>query len=120
MLVCGGGITSLVIFGLGLLKSSYPYQDAVKQAKANSAVIADLGQPIDTGLMVQGSVNLQNDAGDADLKIPIHGPYGSGIVHVVGAKSKGTWTYSALDFNPDNGGPSVNLLKQPATSPASP
>ena len=117
ILICGGGITGLVIFGFGLIKSSYPYQDAVKQAKASSAVVAVIGEPIEEGLLLQGSVNINNDAGDADLRIPIHGPKGAGKVHVAGTRARGNWTYTTLDFTPDNGGPTISLLKQPTTAP---
>jgi hypothetical protein len=114
--LCGGGITGLVFFGLSLIKSSEPYQHAMTEAKGNSAVVANLGEPVEPRLLPNGSVNLHNDAGDADLIIPVRGSKGTGKMHIVGIKSAGKWTYSQLDFTPDDGKPTVNLLKPSPTS----
>jgi hypothetical protein len=89
----------------------------VNEAKSNSAVVADIGEPVEPRLLPNGSVNLNNDAGNADLLIPVRGPKGTGKVHVVGSKSAGKWSYSTLDFQPDDAKPTVNLLK-PAPAPA--
>ena len=101
-----GIVLAIAIFGMGIvgmisgiskiLKSSEAYQTAVARAKANEKVIAALGTPIEEGFPM-GSVNTNNDAGDADLKIPISGPKGKATIYVVGTRSGGTWTYSKMN-----------------------
>jgi len=98
-------VLAIAIFGLGIfglisgiskvLKSSEPYQTAVARAKANENVVTALGTPIDEGFP-QGSVKTNNDAGEADLTIPISGPKGKGTVYVLGTRSGGKWSYSKM------------------------
>ena len=100
-----GIILSIAIFGMGIvglvsgiskiLKSSEPYQTAVALAKSNDKVTEALGTPIEEGFPM-GSVNTNNDAGDANLTIPLTGSKGKGTIYVVGTRSGGTWTYSKM------------------------
>jgi len=93
--IFGAGIIGLVSGISKVLKSSEPYQAAVAQARANDKVTSALGTPIEEGFPM-GSVNTNNDAGDADLKIPISGPKGKGTIFVVATRSSGKWTYSKM------------------------
>ena len=93
--VFGVGIFSIISGVSAVLKSSEPYQTAVARAKADEKVIAALGTPISEGFP-SGSVNTNNDAGDADMSIPLTGPKGKGTVYVVGTRTAGTWIYSKL------------------------
>lgn len=100
-----GIVLAIAIFGMGIvglfsgiskiLKSSEPYQTAVARAKSNEKVIAALGTPITEGFPT-GSVNTNNDSGDADISVTLTGPKGKGALHVVGTKTAGTWTYSTM------------------------
>lgn len=100
-----GIVLAIAVFGIGIfglisgiskvLKSTEPYQTALAAAKANEKVVSALGTPIDDGFP-QGSVKTNNDAGDADLTIPITGPKGKGTIYVVGTRSGGKWTYSKM------------------------
>jgi hypothetical protein len=91
----GVGIFSIISGVSAILKSSEPYQTAVARAKADEKVIAALGTPISEGFP-SGSINTNNDAGDADMSIPLTGPKGKGTVYVVGTRTAGTWTYSKM------------------------
>ncbi|MEA2238304.1 MAG: hypothetical protein QOC81_3028 [Thermoanaerobaculia bacterium] len=107
---CG---SALVLFGIfavvivvvvfGAMKKSDVYQEALRRAQADPAVISALGTPIEAGLMVTGSVNVDSSGGHATLDFPISGPKGKATVHAVATKSGAGWEYSALTVKPDNG-----------------
>lgn len=115
-----GLVLAIVVFGIGIfglitgvskvLKSTEPYQTAVAQARANEKVVSALGTPIEDGFP-QGSVNTNNDGGDADLKIPITGPKGKGTIHVAGYKSDGKWIYSRMLVIVDGTGEKIYLIE---------
>ncbi|HUK87202.1 MAG TPA: cytochrome c oxidase assembly factor Coa1 family protein, partial [Terriglobales bacterium] len=89
-----GGIMLLV---MGSIRSSDAYQQALAKAKANPEVALRLGQPIQPGWFISGSINVSGPSGDADLSIPISGPKGKGTVYVVGKKSAGEWSYTRME-----------------------
>jgi hypothetical protein len=106
-------VFGLSIFGLisgvsAALKSSEPYKVAVARARADNKVTAALGTPLSEGFP-SGSVNTNNNAGDADLSIPLEGPKGKGTIYVVGTKSGGTWTYSKMSVTITGSGESIDL-----------
>lgn len=96
-----GIIVALGFFGLAkMIKSSDAYKDSVAAVQSNPAAIEALGEPIEPGFFFQGSINLENGEGNADFRIPVSGPKGSGEVHVVGTKASGssTWQYSTWEL----------------------
>jgi hypothetical protein len=105
----------IVVVVFGAMKKSDVYQEALKRAQADPAVIAALGTPIEAGLMVTGSVNVDTSGGHATLDFPISGPKGKATVHCVAAKAGEKWEYSELTVTPANGA-KINLLPPPTTS----
>lgn len=81
---------------MGSMKSSDAYKQAMSRARSNPEVMAKLGTPIEEGFFVTGSINVQNDTGNADLQIPISGPRGKAVIHAVAAKAAGQWQFSRL------------------------
>lgn len=121
-LSCGfvmAGFVAFLVFVffavIGSMRSSQPYQDSLRAARADARVIAILGTPIERGLFMTGSINVQNRNGNADLTYPISGPKGAGSMHVVGTKTNGVWSYSAMTFTPKNGSP-IELRVPPSTT----
>ncbi|HEX7151517.1 MAG TPA: cytochrome c oxidase assembly factor Coa1 family protein [Thermoanaerobaculia bacterium] len=88
-----GGILMLAY---GSFKQSTPYSDALRRAQANPEVVAAFGEPIEAGMMMGGSIKLENDDGTADFTVPLSGPKGKGKLHVVGTKTDGEWSYGRL------------------------
>src|SRR5690242_14104430 len=86
---CCGGPLLLGYFAMLSIKSSEPYKEAVARAQESKAVEDALGTPIQVSFVVQGTINVTNDGGDADLTIPLFGPKGAGVLHVVGTKAAG-------------------------------
>ncbi|HLW63871.1 MAG TPA: cytochrome c oxidase assembly factor Coa1 family protein [Gemmataceae bacterium] len=114
--VCGGLVGGIAYMGLNIIKTSQPYTDAVNKAKADPAVQAALGNPVEAGWMMNGSVNQTNNngvkSGDADLTVPLTGPKGSGNVHVVGKVVNNNWEYSKLEVTIDGTGQKIDLRPQ--------
>jgi len=110
IIACAGFIVLVVSVTFGLMKSSDAYKDAVARARASAAVTAALGTPLEEGFFVSGEVNVRNGSGQANLEIPISGPKGSGVIHVVGVKSSGKWTYTTLEVAVKQTGTRIDLL----------
>ena len=117
LLLCGGGIFAVVSMVFGLLKSSEPFKEALVRANASEEVQTALGTPVETGFVVGGSVQLNNDSGTATLDIPVTGPKGKGSIHVDATKAAGTWTYSAMDVTVEGQADKISLLAPPPESP---
>ncbi len=105
----------IVVVVFGAMKKSDVYQEALKRAQSDPAVTAALGTPIEAGLMVTGSVNVDSSGGHATLDFPISGPKGKGAVHAVATKAGEKWEYTELTVTPANGA-KINLLPPPSTS----
>ena len=108
-MLCGGAVAIFVfaIFGTvsTAVRNSDAYQVGMAQARANPQVVAALGEPIESGWMIQGSINVNGQSGDVDVQIPISGPKGSGTLYVVGRRSAGRWQYSTMAVEvPGNAG----------------
>ena len=102
LILLGVAIVACVFFFvISAVKSSEVYQYALEKARSNPEVIAELGEPIKDGWLVQGSVETSvGGRGHAKFQIPISGPKKSGTIyaealkdpHVVG----GTWYFTTL------------------------
>jgi len=109
------GILIWAVVGLvmGAFRSSYVYQEALARARANPAVIEQLGTPIEPGRFVSGSISVSGASGEADLSIPVSGPKGRGTLYARASKRAGEWHFSMLLFAPESG-PRIDLLKEPS------
>jgi hypothetical protein len=114
LLVCGGSIALIFVFVFGVMRSSEPYTEALARAKANPEVKAALGEPIEAGYWVNGSIDVSGPSGTAKIAIPISGPKKSATVYVDGTKTAGKWEYSTFEVAPDGGGNRIDLRSQPA------
>jgi len=91
-------VALILSFAFGIMRSTDAYQQGLSRAEANPAVASGLGTPITPGWLMSGNIDLNNDAGTADISIPVTGPRGSGTIHVVGTKTAGVWTYTVMDI----------------------
>ena len=90
------------VFG-GVKKSDF-FVEAVKRAESSSEIQAAIGIPIDTGWIIQGSLNYVNGSGSANFNIPLKGPLGEAALLAVGEKAVGgPWNYSQLEAVLPNG-----------------
>jgi hypothetical protein len=91
-----GFFGGLFLFVFSVFKYSDVYVKSLTQAQASPAVIQTLGEPIEEGFLVFGSIHVNGPSGEADLAIPISGPKGSGTIYAVATKSAGTWHFEVL------------------------
>jgi cytochrome oxidase complex assembly protein 1 len=103
-------VVGIVIIVFGAIKTTDIYRGARATAERDPRVIEALGTPIETGIWVSGSVNVEGGTGRANIEFPIHGPKGRARVHAVASKEGGSWRYSELTVTPSNG-PPIDLLK---------
>ncbi|TNH44880.1 cytochrome c oxidase assembly factor Coa1 family protein [Photorhabdus luminescens] len=108
MIVC---FTPVFIVGaftivMGVMKASEPYKKALSLAQGNPVVKNILGQPIEAGWFVSGSINKR----EAELDIPIKGNRSGGTVHVDANKHAGHWRYKNITVQPDSSGQLIDLL----------
>ena len=106
---------AVVLLGLsavfGTMKSSDVYKQAVARASANAAVKRELGEPIETGWLVNGRINFSGSNGDADISIPLEGPKKKGTLHAVATKTSGQWKFSTLQVEFDDDTSPINVLE---------
>ncbi|WP_118988213.1 cytochrome c oxidase assembly factor Coa1 family protein [Photorhabdus sp. CRCIA-P01] len=97
------GVFTLV---MGSMKSSEPYEKALSLAQSNPVVKHIIGQPIEVGWFISGSISNSS----AGLEIPIKGSKLSGTIYVDADKYSGRWRYKTMAVQPDQGGELINLL----------
>lgn len=95
------GVVALV---MGSLKQSDAYKEALDKVRADAAAVEALGEPIEPGFFLSGTVNVSGPSGDANLSIPLHGPRGKGTLYLEATKQAGRWKYSLLELAVAGGG----------------
>lgn len=105
-----GFVAAIVFFAFGAIKSSEVFEQAINKTRSNPAVVSELGEPIEPGWLVSGTIKVNNSSGSADLSIPVSGPKKSGTVYVVAAKKLGKWNFSALEVEIEGNNTRINLL----------
>ncbi|WP_298417177.1 cytochrome c oxidase assembly factor Coa1 family protein [uncultured Kordia sp.] len=95
-----------------MLKGSTPYVDAFEKATNNSYVIEQLGEPIEQSALIQGNISVSETEGDANIRVPLKGPKGEAMLHVIGTKSNKIWSYSTMKVYFTASKDSLNLLQE--------
>jgi hypothetical protein len=103
------GIVALV---MGSLKQSDAYKEALNRVRADAAAVEALGEPIEPGFLLSGSVNVSGPSGDAVLSIPLQGPKGRGTLYLEATKRAGRWEYSLLELAVDVRAERIDLLAE--------
>jgi hypothetical protein len=112
MFLCAAFIFGMMALLFGSMKSSTPYQEAVTAVQANPDAILALGEPIEPGFLLSGSINLNNNEGDASLQIPVSGPGGKGTVYVEAEKYDNAWHYTRMELFVDGRAAPIPLLAE--------
>ena len=103
VVACIALVVSIVGLVMWSIRQSDVFRMAMTKARQNPAVVHSLGTPIDPGWVVSGSINLENDAGTANLAIPIHGPRQKAKMYLDARKRMGEWTFISLTVKTDDG-----------------
>ena len=122
LLLLGALLVALLVgLGLkgmsGLFAGSEPVKHSIQLAEADPGVVAALGKPLKAGMMIQGSMQTNNDDGSADLSLPITGPKGSGKLYLKAERSAGRWTYSLIEIAVDGSDQRFDLLGRGGAAP---
>mgnify|MGYP001420619761 CR=1 FL=1 len=94
--VCVGVILTGLFVGLGYVRSSGPYVDAMARVRASTEVTDTIGMPVEEEFLVSGNFNATPTSGAASMAIPIKGPKGKATVYVSATRSGSVWTFSSL------------------------
>jgi hypothetical protein len=112
------------IFGaLGAMSHSDVIDLALERAQADPRVVEALGTPLDRGFLIQGSIQIENDRGSADVMVPVTGPLGDGELWVVGSREGGEWRLDRLEVEVEATGERIPIDLgglPPAAEPAPP
>ncbi len=95
------------------LRSSDPVNTAVRAVEANTRAKGLLGEPLSTGWLITGNLNLNGADGSVNATVPVSGPTGSGKVTVIGTRRNSAWTYTSITLVMDNGTDRVTLSTTP-------
>jgi hypothetical protein len=87
----------IIGIGFGIMKQSWACTEGVGLARHNKKVVDLLGEPIETGWMLNGSINESGPSGDADLAIPLSGRRNNGTLYVVAKKRAGEWKFERAE-----------------------
>lgn len=107
-----------LVFGLAaLMRSSEAYTSGLATAQADARVVALLGEPVEGGLLVMGSLQTSGEAGEAMIEFPLDGPRGEARLHVEGRRRGGRWTWERMEVVPEGDGPVIDLLQPAGKAP---
>jgi len=111
LVIIGAG--AIFYFAMGAMKKSDAYVDSMAAVQSNPAAVAALGEPIKSGFMMSGSVNINNGEGTVDFSIPVSGPQGKGTIKVVGSKPAGAtvWNYSTWQLEVEGSAEPIPLSR---------
>ena len=96
---------------VGAIKSSEPYQLALRQVQQDKKLIEHIGQPIRDPFVVDslveglGTITTQGEEGRAELTFPVTGPKGSATIGVGAERKQGKWWLRSLTANVAGGHP---------------
>jgi hypothetical protein len=86
------------------------YRFALSQARAERAVTAALGTPIEPDGLAIGSISTAGDGGYAHIEIPIAGPRGKATIFVDASSRLGVWRFATLAVTIDGTATPIDLM----------
>jgi hypothetical protein len=112
VVVCAGFVALILTVVFGAIKSSAPYTESLAAVKQHRQAQELLGEPIEPGFFVTGSINVSGSSGDANISYSVSGLKGSGTVYVVAEKKAGEWDYETMVLDCAGTGDRIDLLPQ--------
>ena len=97
IVICLGCCTGLFTFGVGMLKTSQPYTQALAAVREDPRVQDAIGTPIEDATWIPaGEINVTNEHGEARLTFTVRGPKGRAQVRTASRMIEGTWSMTEL------------------------
>ena len=78
-------------------------EPAVYAAQTSSTVAAEIGLPMQPGWPIRGNVLSRKGEGNADLRIPLNGSRGKGVLVEWAQQRQKRWRLCSLEFRSENG-----------------
>ena len=75
-------------------------------------MVSTVGQTLEAGLFVEGSIHIAGASGHAELSIPLFGERGRGIIFIIADKHSGGWEPRVIVFKNSLSGERTNLLQE--------
>ncbi len=101
------GLLTTVVFGF--IRESVPYQRALAVVEIHPEALRVLGEPVEAGWYVLGSLETGRDHGHAELAIPVSGSRAEGTLSVFAWREEGDWTFEELELEAE--GRTIDLLE---------
>ena len=102
----------ILAFVFGILKGNDAYRGAIDQVRSSAAVIHELGEPIEPGWWLTGTVKIEGPSGSADFSTPLRGSIGRGTLYVTAEKKAGRWHYTVLEVAVEGKSGRIDLLAE--------
>jgi Cytochrome oxidase complex assembly protein 1 len=104
-------VVAILLWGIVFLNASVePVRLAVITAQTSDLFREIVGQPVQTGVFVRGTMDPFSSSGNAHLTIPISGDRGVGVLREWAQQESGKWRLCWLVYRPDNGQPQVTIV----------
>jgi hypothetical protein len=110
--LCMALVVSAIGAGFAMVRQTDVYQLALERLQTDTQAQQALGEPIQPGWLVSGSINVNEDGGSADYAIPVSGPKASGMFYVKATKPEpgAAWQFNRLLLEINDTGQSIDLL----------
>lgn len=111
-IVYGGGLLffgGLFVIMFTVMGNLDPVETAKHQAMTNPEITRHVGSPVEVDWWFSGSVNTQNQSGDADVTVFLSGPLGSGALRTVSVRRNGVWIVQKMLLTLDDTGQVIGL-----------
>ena len=97
ILFVGGFMLLIFSFVMGMMTSSGAYKMTMDALRTNEECVSFLGDSIEVGYFIRGSISTTNNSGNANLYIPLKGNLNEGTAHTVCIKEWGKWRIVDLE-----------------------
>ncbi|MEM9774926.1 MAG: cytochrome c oxidase assembly factor Coa1 family protein [Chloroflexota bacterium] len=104
------GTISGVVFSV--IRNSDVASQAIEIIQEDPRVRDQLGEPVNIGWFLTGSIEVSGNSGSANLVIPVSGPRASGSVSVDATLSGDEWRYDSMRFSLDGEEDFVDIAKR--------
>jgi hypothetical protein len=101
LIVLGGAFGYYKLFGA--IRSSEPYQMALAKVQKDTAVIAEVGEPIQDVFWPLPSAQDDRDRGEARMDFAVTGPKGKAHVHAEARRIADKWGLTRVEVTPVGG-----------------
>jgi hypothetical protein len=90
------------------MRHSEAYDLSAREIRNNEQVAAALGEPIETGALVMGSISTSGGGGEARIHYSVHGPKAKGEAYVYAARRAGNWKLGRVEVEVED--PSQDIV----------